>query len=509
MKRWLYILLCSLWMGATAFAETEESSPEASIVALPSKKYEVRGVWLTTVFNLDWPKRTAYTVGDEERQKRELEVLLDRLQEAGINTVYLQTRGRGDLIYPSKVEPLSLAIRGRASGKVSYDPLEYAIEACHKRGMRVHAWMVTLPLGTQAYVRQLDKSAYAVREQRHCINYKGEWYMDPASPKTDEHLRSIVKELLEKYDVDGVHLDYIRYPSEPQNFPDEKAYRKARTTLSRDEWRQSNINRIVSSVYKQAKAIRPDVEVSAAPIGKYRRLTIPQERGWTALESVHQDPLRWEKSSEIDALVPMMYYKDDLFYPYVEDWAKTFEKTPVIMGLGSYRLLSNEGNWSLSELASQVKHIQAQKGLAGVAFFRADQVASPSYGLYGLLRDSLFVFPTLPFKGAVDDATSAPSAPHDMTICLHKDGIMLSWAQEMDKEEKLLHIVYLSASEEVDTERSDHMKLRTTKQSVLIPWSMLPQERLTTLTVSTYDIRTGLETVAVEHHAYYRTEFEK
>ena len=118
-------LLCG--SGGITSAQTK---PDSVI----TKKYEVRAVWLTTIFNLDWPKKPAQTKNDEKRQQQELSDFLDRLYNAGINTVYLQVRGRGDLIYPSSIEPISPAIKGRHLTTLSYDPLQYAIDECHKRG---------------------------------------------------------------------------------------------------------------------------------------------------------------------------------------------------------------------------------------------------------------------------------------------------------------------------------------------------------------------------------------
>lgn len=490
------LFLCGSVTNALAQVQTD---------TIPAKKYEVRAVWLTTIFNLDWPKKPAQSKSGEKQQQHELAAFLDRLYNAGINTVYLQVRGRGDLIYPSSIEPLSPAIKGKHLSSLSYDPLQYAIEECHKRGMRVHAWLVTLPLGTASYVKSLGHNAYVKMYPKQCLKYQGEWYMDPASDGTINHLKRIVKELVSKYEIDGIQLDYIRYPSNKDDFPDKQTYSKSGTTLSKEEWRRSNINRIVSGIYEQAKAIRPEIEVSASPLGKYREVKSLGEVGWTALESVHQDPLQWEKETKIDALAPMLYYKERLFYPFVEDWTNVF-KTPIIVGLGSYRLMKGEGDWKLDEILTQIKYVQQHQKTSGLAFFRADQVASPTFGLYEQLKDSLFARPTLPLKGAGAPSSNKPS---DIEIKEEKEGLRLSWQHEASVEDNVMYVIYIAPNEEVNPNRGRHMIARSLTKEVLIPWKQIPQDSIITFTVSVYNVRNGKEAVSTEKHAYYRTSTPK
>lgn len=503
MKRILYLctLLLFYWTKGEATLQHTSETPTTSL----AKKYEVRAVWLTTIFNLDWPKRPAQNQRDEARQQQELSTLLDKLYSAGINTVYLQVRGRGDLIYPSEIEPMSPAIKGKSLGRLSYDPLAYAISECHKRGMRVHAWLVTLPLGTPSYVKSLGTQSYMSSHPQHCLKYQGEWYMDPASSETPKHLKRIVKEIVTKYDVDGVQLDYIRYPSNKDDFPDKQAYMRSGSRESKEKWRQSNINNIVSEIYEQVKAIRPDIEVSASPLGKYREVSSLGNVGWTALESVHQDPLQWEKDTKIDALAPMLYYKERLFYPFVEDWTNSF-KTPIIVGLGSYRLMKGEGNWKLHEVLAQIKYVQGHQKTSGMAFFRADQVISPTFGLYEQLKDDLFARPTLPLKGLPNDTISKP---YQIEVLETPTGLHLSWNHLPEYGANVIYMIYVTPSEKLDTEDGTHLVARALSKDVLIPWKHIPQDQLVTFTVSAYNIKNGQEGISAESHAYYRSKDPK
>ena len=132
-------------------------------------KYEYRAVWLTTVENLDWPKTIVKSPSDITEQKNELIVLLDSLKGMNVNTVMLQSRVRGDLIYPSAIEPFSHILTGIPGKNPGYDPLAFAIEECHKRGMQLHAWLVTMPLGKDDLIRSFKKEEVTLYAIQGCL----------------------------------------------------------------------------------------------------------------------------------------------------------------------------------------------------------------------------------------------------------------------------------------------------------------------------------------------------
>lgn len=234
-------------------------------------KHEIRGVWLTTIYGLDWPSKTATNERDELKQKLELCEILDRLQDANFNTVFLQVRMRGDLIYPSQIESAGRIFTGKYGTLPSYDPLAYAIEECHKRGLECHAWVVTFPLGTQTSVKQQGNLSLVKKKPHLCKQHNGEWYMDPGIPETTAHLVSLAKEIVTKYDIDGIHFDYIRYPEQAHRFPDKKTHNQYGKNKPLGEWRRENINKLVDRLYTEVKQIKPWVQVSSSPLGKYSR----------------------------------------------------------------------------------------------------------------------------------------------------------------------------------------------------------------------------------------------
>ena len=166
-------------------------------------KYETRAVWLTTLSGLDWPhSRSA------ETQKKELTEILDKLQDANINTVLLQTRIRATTIYPSAYEPWDGCLSGKPGKSPGYDALQFAIDECHSRGMELHAWVVAIPVG------KWNSAGCTRLRKRHpglVRKIGAEGYMNPEKQQTAEYLADLCAEITANYDIDGIHLDYIRY----------------------------------------------------------------------------------------------------------------------------------------------------------------------------------------------------------------------------------------------------------------------------------------------------------
>lgn len=174
------------------------------------------------------------------------------------------------MIYPSAIETFAESLTGSTGGNPGYDPLAFAIGECHKRGMELHAWIVTIPAGNTRQVQLQGRSSVVRKNRTICKLYKGNWYLDPGNPGTKEYLSCIVKEITSRYDIDGIHFDYIRYPEQADNFPDKDTYRKYGKGKELKQWRRDNITDIVHRLYTDIKTIKPWVKVSSSPIGKYR-----------------------------------------------------------------------------------------------------------------------------------------------------------------------------------------------------------------------------------------------
>lgn len=501
MKRLLAFALAFVVFNLTLSAsvlktESIEVAPQASAPTL--KKYEMRGVWLTTNYGLDWPSRPARDIAGEQRQQRELLWMLDQLKEAGINTIFLQVRGRGTVIYPSRIEPFSpdFASPGYT---LTYDPLSFAIEEAKKRGMSVHAWLAVIPIGNDKLLNTLPKHAYALQNRKDCVKFRGGWYMDPASPATSKHMRKLVAELLEHYDLAGIHLDYIRYPDNARTFPDQKTYRAKGGNKALEEWRRSNIETIVREVSEEIKAHSATVMHSVAVLPAYRE--IPGRRhGWTSYNEGFQDPVAWGNKGYIDFVVPMMYNKGERFTPFVEDWNKVMS-VPVIMGLGAYRVLPNEGRWSAEDVLNQINELNHYRGINGSVLFRAQQIIERNRGLWQPLRETWGNSLTYPInKGNKESETLDLRLLVDGT----DEGLRISWYGAPNH----TYAIYMTrdgAKPDLDKD----LYMVTTRQSVTIPWMELRYDELITIRVGAYNMTTGVEELEIQPAVYYYSIFEK
>lgn len=230
------------------------------------------------VYGLDWPRTRATTPEGIRKQQAELVEILDKLKAANFNTVLFQTRTRGDVLYQSAIEPYNSILTGKVGGNPGYDPLAFAIAECHKRGMECHAWMVTIPLGNRKHVAALGKESVTKRKPAICVPYKREYFLNPGHPQTKEYLMSLVREVVERYDVDGVHFDYLRYPEHALRFSDSYTYRKYGNGRDLAQWRRDNITEIVRYLYKGVKALKPWVKDSTARRQVPRHIPLPVPR---------------------------------------------------------------------------------------------------------------------------------------------------------------------------------------------------------------------------------------
>lgn len=397
---------------------------------------EVRAVWLTTNWNLDWPLSHMSI----EEQKQHLTKILDKFRQLNINTVFFQSRIRGDVMYASSIEPRS------PFGKSDFDYLKYVIDECHKRGIECHAWMVTFPLGTKKQVAAQGRRSLVSTHKHLCKFYDKEWYLDPGNPESRKYLLRVVKELVGKYDVDGIHFDYIRYPDKPNKFPDKDTYAKYGNGKSLNDWRRDNITSFVYEAYDAVKALKPWVQVSSSPLGKYRDLAVNGGE-WTAYGSVHQDAVRWLKAGKQDALYPMMYYKDDHFYPYLDDWMDNSDGRFIVPGLGIYRMLSTEGGWSLNDITNQIVYSR-EKQSAGQAYFRAENIMKNIKGLEESLK-MVYKYPAkLPAMTWLDNV--APNSPVEFEVFRNEHGkLCLRW-KPYANDELQTYTIYCSLVEDID-----------------------------------------------------------
>jgi len=410
---------------------------------------EVRAVWLTTNWGLDWPAQGTSVSAQKEQLRR----ILDQLQDANFNVVLFQARAQGYVFYKSRIEPLSPYFNHGDN----FDPLAFAIEECHKRGMECHAWIIAYPMG-KANVRYTGKGkrrkATVIQDKPSYYKAIGNyWYLDPGMPETRNLIVSIVKEIVNNYDVDGIHFDYIRYPSNTRKFPDDDTYRKYGKGMDIYDWRRENINMLITETYDAVKSIKRWVQVSSSPLGRYKVLSdVAPNDGWTAYETVFQDAGHWMKSGKHDLLFPMMYYREHYFYPFVKDWVANSNGRLIVPGLGVYQM--DEQKWPLQDITDQMKYIRDNK-IQGAAYFRTGNVLS---NLKGVLDSIYTYYPTpakLPPLTWLDNVS--PDSPHNLQVFKDKSGeLNIKWDAPV-KNGDYTYNIYVSGKEPIDTDNSGNI----------------------------------------------------
>ena len=421
----------------------------------PNPKYEVRAVWLTTIGGIDWPHSYAQSERSAEKQKEELRCILDRLQKANINTVLLQTRIRATTIYPSQYEPWDGCLSGFPGKSPGYDALQFAIDECHKRGMEVHAWVVTIPVGKwNSYgCRQLRK-----RFPRLIKRIDQDGYMDPEATQTGCYLADMCREIVLRYDVDGIHLDYIRYP-ETWKF-----------RIGKDQAR-GNITRIVEKIHQAVKQEKPWVKMSCSPIGKFDDLSRYWSHGWNAYTKVAQDAQAWLKDGLMDELFPMMYFRGDQFFPFAIDWKEHSYGKIIAPGLGIYFLDPKEGKWNISDITSELYHLRNIG--EGHAFFRNKFLLDNHQGVYDFVTAHFNRYPAL-VPPITWESNKRPQQP--VTLCIEENEgtTTLRWDNSQQYEDgtaiktpSIYNNVYASKEYPVDVHDARNLILtRTTRRQL-------------------------------------------
>ncbi|MBI5807275.1 MAG: family 10 glycosylhydrolase [Ignavibacteriales bacterium] len=374
---------------------------------------ETRAVWLATNYRLDWPPTTF----DAEKQKQSLIEIFDDLKSKNFNTVFFQVRANGVVLFNSSFEPLSPYFNGEVDGDVSYDPLAFAIEQAHKRGLEIHAW-----LNMNLVFTGSEENIF--NNPNHICQRKPEWivedfrdgqksyWLDVGLPEVRNYLADLISELVENYDVDGINLDYIRYPG--KNFDDDFSFQVHGKSLTRDEFRRNNITALVKEIYDKVKLIRNEVKVGASPIGVYRRLK--GMNSWESYSELYQDSYRWLKDGIVDYLSPQIYWsmnENPKFDLLAKDWIENSSGRNIVLGIGAYK------DNVKSQIEEMIK-LSRQLETSGVAFFRYQNIKDVSF--------PSFSYKTLPAQMPWLDG-KYPVQPIDLTLHKNVDDkfFTLSW----------------------------------------------------------------------------------
>jgi uncharacterized lipoprotein YddW (UPF0748 family) len=367
------------------------------------KTPEFRAAWVATVTNIDWPSNKNLST---EEQKASFIKLIDYHKSVGLNAMIVQIRPSADAFYPSPYEPWSEWLTGKQGipPYPFYDPLQFMIEEAHKRGMQFHAWM-------NPY-RAVFNNARSSLTPFHITKLHPDWfvtygdikYFDPGNEKVMDYVTAIVRDVVRRYKVDGIHFDDYFYPYRiaGKEFPDAVSYSNSGTTLRKDDWRRSNTDTIISRLYKAIKEEDKYCQFGISPFGVWRNIANDADgsntnAGQTNYDDLYADVLLWMKKGWIDYVTPQLYWefghKAAAFETLVEWWSRHTYGVNCYIGLGLYRANTNVAWRDKTQLPRQIKAIRSYSNLNGVVLYSSKFVQSNPNGWSDSLKNNYFNTP--------------------------------------------------------------------------------------------------------------------
>jgi uncharacterized lipoprotein YddW (UPF0748 family) len=402
-------------------------------LAPPEPPREFRGAWVASVANIDWPSSRELTVA---QQQEELKAIVAAAAAHRLNALVVQIRTAGDALYAGSNEPWSEFLTGE-SGKApdpAYDPLAMWIDECHAKGIELHAWFN--PFRARHFDSKKPDAPSHVSNARPdlVIDYGKYKWMDPGAEEAQARAIEAVRDVVSRYDVDGVHIDDYFYPYPEKNvpFPDAprfEAYAKAGGTLSLEDWRRDRINTFVRSLYENVKAIKPHVKVGVSPFGIWRPGHPAGVQGFDAYASLYADARHWLEQGWMDYCSPQLYWKiaapKQPFAPLLDWWIAANTQGRVIApGLNASKIDGDAG-WEASEIVEQIRLVRTRPAASGVIQFSVKAITRNYKGLSPLLASQAYPTPALMprFASCVD---LVPPALESVEASLDKS-LVLTW----------------------------------------------------------------------------------
>jgi uncharacterized lipoprotein YddW (UPF0748 family) len=360
------------------------------------------------------------------QQKAELLRIFDTVRRLRLNAVFFQVRPSGDAFYASALEPWSEYLTGTMgrAPEPFYDPLQFAIEEAHRRGLELHAWFNPY---RARYANASSPAApqHISRTHPEFVKRYGQFlWMDPGEETVREHALAVITDVARRYDVDGIHIDDYFYPYQERRagrlipFPDENSWNRYLAnggTLSRDDWRRNNVDIFVAQLYSRVKAIKPTVKVGISPFGIWRPGYPASVAGLDAFTEIYADARKWLREGWVDYFVPQLYWRiaspAQSYVELLRWWVEQNDKGRHIWaGNAPYRVLSDAQNWPVREIVDQIRLTRQEPGASGNVHFSMAAFLRNRGGLADTLSVQSYAQAALPPASHWLDAVP-PNAP--------------------------------------------------------------------------------------------------
>ena len=468
-------LLCVfflLLMAGGVFAQVQTGS------AYP--KREFRAAWIQSV-------NGQFRGMPTEKLKQNLIGQLNSLQKAGINAIIFQVRPEADALYASRLEPWSRLLTG-VQGKAPqpyWDPMQFMIDECHKRGMEFHAWINPYRTKTTLKSELAPNHVYNIHPEWF-VTYGDQLYFDPALPESRRHICMVVSDIVSRYDVDAIHMDdyFYPYPIKGKDFPDDASFARFGGGFSnKGDWRRSNVNVLIKKLHETIREIKPWVKFGVSPFGIYRNESSDplgsKTKGLQNYDDLYADVLLWAREGWIDYNIPQIYWH--IGHPVadyetlVKWWARNTENRPLFIGQSVMNTVQNADpkNPSINQLPRKMALQRAYQTIGGSCQWPASAVVENA----GKYRDALIAeyhkYPALPPVFDFMD-NEAPAKVRKMKPVWTEDGYILFWTAPKYKEEMnraVQYVVYrFNDKEKVNIDDPSHIVAITRDNFYKLPY---------------------------------------
>lgn len=447
---------------------------------IPAPKREFRGAWIQCV-NGQFQGMPA------EKMQQLLIGQLNSLQRAGINAIIFQVRAEADALYKSSYEPWSRFLTG-VQGKApspAWDPMQFMIDECHRRGMEFHAWINPYRAKTKGTAALSPLHPYNKHPERF-VRYAGQLYFDPALPENRKYICMIVRDIVNRYDVDAIHMDdyFYPYPNPGEDFPDGLSFaRYGRGYESKADWRRDNVNVLIKELHETIRACKPWVKFGVSPFGIYRNAKNDPNgsntRGLQNYDDLYADVLKWVNEGWVDYNIPQIYW--EIGHPaadydtLIRWWAKHASARPLYIGQDVMRTVNKADlqHPQQNQMAAKMRLQRSLPAVQGSCQWYASAVTGNAGNYRTLLEKEYHRYPALlPASPFMDD--KAPGKVKKLKMVWTYEGPVLFWTapkakHEMDK--AVQYVVYrFDKEEKVNLEDPSHIVAITRDPYYLLPY---------------------------------------
>lgn len=466
------ILLLALFLATGVGAQIQQQSPYP--------KREFRGAWIQAV-------NGQFRGIPTEKLKQTLIDQLNSLQGAGINAIIFQVRPEADALYASQLEPWSrflTGVQGQAPSPY-WDPMQFMIDECHKRGMEFHAWINPYRVKTSLKSELSANHLYNIHPEWF-VTYNNQLFFDPALPESRRHICMVVADIVSRYDVDAIHMDdyFYPYPAKGMDFPDDASFaRYGGGFTNRADWRRSNVNILIQKIHETIRGLKPWVKFGISPFGIYRNEKNDplgsKTNGLQNYDDLYADVLLWARNGWVDYNIPQIYWQ--IGHPaadyeiLVKWWAKNTENRPLFIGQSVMNTIQNADpkNPSMNQLPRKMALERAYQTIGGSCQWPASAVVENAGKYRDALVQEYHKYPALvPVFDFMDD--KAPGKVRKVKKVWTEDGYMLFWTAPKAKDEMdraVQYVVYrFDDKEKVNIDDASHIVAVTRNNFYKLPY---------------------------------------